>query len=492
MDRTVKQLDAYIRVSRVAGRHGESFISPDVQRERILAYASARGFSIAETFTDLDVSGGKLKRPELEKALVRIDRGESGGIVVAKLDRFARSLAGALHVIERIKSAGGVILSAEGDFDTSTPVGKMVAQIMLTLGEYELDRIRDNWSTAQERAVRRGVHVASRTPTGYRRRSDGRLEPDADSAPVIRELFQRRAAGEGWTALSEFLDDSKVSGPYDNVAWTPSATAKIIGNRVYLGEARSGRYVNREAHEPIVPRAEWEAAQSAPTGTTVGNGGALLAGIARCAGCRYVLKGDTMRGRNGGQLRIYRCRGKHAAGRCSSPATIMARLIDPFVEQSFLAAIGQNGPLAEASMATAELEAAELRLRDVELELRTYLATNLATVIGTDAFVAGAESRQQAVDEAQRNLHAAHERAELSGLITTSGSMIDAWPTLTTAEKRSLLAAGLDAAFVRAVRGSGRSASVTDRVALLWRGQAPGDLPGRGRRVPLAPFPWPD
>jgi hypothetical protein len=33
-------LDAYIRVSRVADRGGEGVISPDVQRERIEAWAS--------------------------------------------------------------------------------------------------------------------------------------------------------------------------------------------------------------------------------------------------------------------------------------------------------------------------------------------------------------------------------------------------------------------------------------------------------------------
>ena len=40
---SAQALDAYIRVSKVAGRGGEGFISPDVQRERIKARASWHG-----------------------------------------------------------------------------------------------------------------------------------------------------------------------------------------------------------------------------------------------------------------------------------------------------------------------------------------------------------------------------------------------------------------------------------------------------------------
>ena len=51
------ELDGYIRVSRVAGREGDSFISPRLQREQIAAYATARGFTIAKWHEDFDVSG---------------------------------------------------------------------------------------------------------------------------------------------------------------------------------------------------------------------------------------------------------------------------------------------------------------------------------------------------------------------------------------------------------------------------------------------------
>ena len=48
-----------------------------------------------------------LSRPNFDKALERVRRGETGGIVVAKLDRFSRAgVADALKLIESIEGAG--------------------------------------------------------------------------------------------------------------------------------------------------------------------------------------------------------------------------------------------------------------------------------------------------------------------------------------------------------------------------------------------------
>ncbi len=42
-----RTMDGYVRVSRRAGREGESFISPEVQRKKIAAWAEMNGVEIA-------------------------------------------------------------------------------------------------------------------------------------------------------------------------------------------------------------------------------------------------------------------------------------------------------------------------------------------------------------------------------------------------------------------------------------------------------------
>ena len=73
------QIDGYIRVSRIAGRSGESSISPDEQRRAIEAYSAAHKLEIVEWHTDLDQSGGTLDRPAFQAALDRCRRGERAG-----------------------------------------------------------------------------------------------------------------------------------------------------------------------------------------------------------------------------------------------------------------------------------------------------------------------------------------------------------------------------------------------------------------------------
>jgi DNA invertase Pin-like site-specific DNA recombinase len=489
------QLDGYIRVSRTAGREGESFISPRSQRDAIEAYAASKGWTIAAWHEDLDESGATLERPAFQAALKRCRSHETDGIIAAKLDRLSRSLAGISSLIDEAKRDGWHLVAVDFGLDVKTASGRLVADILGAVAAWELEQRRQGWNEARARAVARGEHIASRTPTGYRKREDGRLEPDPAAVPVIRELFRRRSRGEGWTALARLLDESKVRGPYGNEAWTPSAVAKMIRNRVYLGEARSGEHVNSEAHEPLLTHAEWEAAQmnGRTTSSPRSGDGLLLSGLVRCAGCRYLVKPDTMKGRDGSRLGLYRCRGRHAAGKCPAPATVMARVLEPHVEQTFLTALGPEGPLAEAVESTEAVEAALARVHGAERELDDYLGAGLVSVIGQERFRAGLELRQDALRGAQAELAEARQASAFSDALgLTSGNLPEAWPTLSIAEKRHLLTASIDAVFIRAVRGSGHAVPLEERTRILWRGEGPNDLPGRGRRVPLASFVWPD
>ena len=109
--------DGYIRLSRVAGRDCEAFISPDVQRKKIEAWADLHGVEVVAWWEELDQSGGKRDRPMVQQALARCEAGETGGIIVARLDRFARSAVDALESIKRLNEAGARLVSVEDNFE---------------------------------------------------------------------------------------------------------------------------------------------------------------------------------------------------------------------------------------------------------------------------------------------------------------------------------------------------------------------------------------
>ena len=95
------RVDGYVRVSKVAGRRGERFISPAAQRALIERWAKARGARVLEVFEELDQSGRRADRRLLERALQRVESGLSQGIVVAKVTRVGRSLRSGIAAIER-------------------------------------------------------------------------------------------------------------------------------------------------------------------------------------------------------------------------------------------------------------------------------------------------------------------------------------------------------------------------------------------------------
>lgn len=170
MTRRRRTADGYIRVSRRAGREGKSFISPEVQRKKIADWAKLHEVEIVRWWEEIDQSGAKLERPQFQEALARCERGETGGIVVARLDRFARSAIDALESIRRLNEAGARLVSVEDNFNGSTPMGRFAIGTLTLIAELELERIKENWASAVSSAVGRGVHISARCqPVSARR-----------------------------------------------------------------------------------------------------------------------------------------------------------------------------------------------------------------------------------------------------------------------------------------------------------------------------------
>jgi DNA invertase Pin-like site-specific DNA recombinase len=470
--------DGYIRVSRRGGREGESFISPDVQREKIANWAKANDVEIVQWWEEIDQSGAKLERPMFQDALARCERGETSGIVVAKLDRFARSAVDALESIRRLNAAEARLVSVEDGFDGSTPMGRFAIGILTMIAELELERIKESWSTAISRAVDRGIHISARPPTGYVRDKDKRLVPIEPAASAVTEVFRRRALGASWTELAQYLEDRRLETPLGNAHWSKVGVSGLVKNPVYLGQARSGIIVKEGAHEALVTRAEFDAAQSVTKSLLTPRDGslsakAMLGGLARCAGCGHTLKitGNTDKKRSQ-RYPIYYCTGRYASGPCPSRANVRSSLLDAYVEEQILRALGEeDGLLARAVDASQALEEAVRAVADAEHELDLFVTNpKLITLIGEARFLEGVAARQRALDDARATLAELRSQTTLADELA-EGDLLTAWPTLTIQEKRRLLHGLLDRVVVTRARGRGKNANpICERTQIVLRG----------------------
>jgi hypothetical protein len=367
-------------------------------------------------------------------------------------------------------------------------MGRFAIGILTLIAELELERIKESWSTAIREAVGRGVHISARPPTGYARDESGRLVVEERAATAVREVFRRRALGASWAELARYLDEEGVQPPTGNPHWSKVGVSGLLKNPVYLGQARSGKVVKENAHEALINRAEFGAAQPVTKSLLKQRDGsvasqAMLGGLVRCAGCGHTLKitGNSDR-KSGQRYPIYYCTGRYASGLCPERATVRASIVDAYVEEQVLQALQkEDGLIAQAVHASEAIEAANRAVVEAEHELDLFVTNpKLLTILGEQKFTNGLEVRQLALDEARQMLGELRRQSDLATELA-DGNLLRAWPTLTTQEKRQLLHGLLDRVVVTRARRRGRHANpIGDRTQIFLRGD-----------VPLSPAPVP-
>jgi site-specific DNA recombinase len=439
MTRKKLALDAYVRVSDRAGREGDSFQSPGLQREAIERYAAAHGHTIAAWHEDIDQSGAKMDRPAFGRMMARVETGQTQGVIVAKLDRFARSLTGALGALKKLERHGCELISVADNIDSSTPTGRLMRDLILRLAEWELERITEGWSNAQAGALARGAFIG-KAPLGLRKMDGGRLEIDP-CGPDMTEAY-RRAARDGLHAGAERLG-------------IPITDARrVFANRIYLGEMRYNGTVVRDACEPVTDLATWTAAQTEPR-FRAGNGEYPLSQYARCGSCGGPMVGQLQHS-HGKTYRRYRCSRINARtkGTCDHGASISAEALEALVRATLVEVLA-DGALKLCDGAGG-LEAVERVLRTAEGNLELYASdVELQETLGMAAFRAGALKRRGAVEEARKAYQDAAAKAQAAITLPAASELGDDKQMVRAVDA---LVAGID---VTAGRGN-------HRVSIRW------------------------
>ena len=144
---------AYVRAStQEEVRQG----SNERQKEAIRQYAQSRGYEL-QFFEDRTKSGKNTQRPDFESMLKSLDNAPKV-VIVAKIDRFARSLSDLLRMLEYLdqKDIGFVSVNDPG-IDTTTPNGRLLLQILGAFAEFERSMINSRTRAGREQAMNRGV-----------------------------------------------------------------------------------------------------------------------------------------------------------------------------------------------------------------------------------------------------------------------------------------------------------------------------------------------
>ena len=98
------------------------------------------GVSSDHIFMDHGLTGTSRARPGLDQALAAVRQGDT--LVVAKLDRLARSVPDARAIADQLSTKGVKLALGQTVYDPTDPMGKMFFNILATFAEFESDLIR--------------------------------------------------------------------------------------------------------------------------------------------------------------------------------------------------------------------------------------------------------------------------------------------------------------------------------------------------------------
>jgi DNA invertase Pin-like site-specific DNA recombinase len=143
--------------ARVSTNNGQD---PEMQLRELREYCQRRGWEISHEYVDVGISGGKEKRPELDKLLADAHRRHFDAVVVWRFDRFARSVSHLLRALETFRSLGIEFVSLSEQVDTSTPTGKMIFTVLGAVAELErsliVERVRAGLRNAKAKGRKLG------------------------------------------------------------------------------------------------------------------------------------------------------------------------------------------------------------------------------------------------------------------------------------------------------------------------------------------------
>jgi DNA invertase Pin-like site-specific DNA recombinase len=443
------KVDGYIRVSSVAGRGGESYITTTEQRRSIEAYAAAHGLEVVAWHQDENQSGGTLERPAFQAALERCRSGETGGIIAAKLDRLTRSTVGLGTLVEEAREGRWNLIAVDFGLDLFSSNGELVANVLGSVAQWERKRRGEEWLLSRRNALERGI-PNGRVPFGYRKRPDGRPEIVERRAAKVREAFSLRSLGEPFSRIAS------------RFRWSHSTTPQILRNEAYVGVARSGEFVNEHAYPPIVSREQFDAAQAGRTTQPVPPGETtrdrLLCGLARCVGCGRTLKVVRRARADGTYVVSYYC--KNAASEpCPERAFVHADELDSFLAGWFAGALKNVPRMVDVVAAGRELEAAQAEQVQAEAQLNAYVEN--ASALDAARFRRGLDAREARLERAQEQVR--HLSARLTRL-PAGGSLSELWREFGPLERRDVLTGFVD----RVEVGRGASADLAGNVRIVW------------------------
>jgi DNA invertase Pin-like site-specific DNA recombinase len=430
------------------------------QLEKCMALVKSRGWELVHApFTDNDVSASSgRKRPSYERAMTMICLGQADVIVVLAMDRLYRKVTELENIIPVMEQAGAKVVAVAGEYDLSTDTGRLVARILASVaqGEVETKARRQKDANAQ-RAAAGKRWGSSQRPFGWS--EDDYTVPVAHEADAIREAARFILAGGTVSGIMRTWNAKGLRpaqapfGPLVEKPWARQAITAVLTNPATAGMRRyRGQITARGGWQGIISEETFLAvnailgdpSRKPPKGVT-----SLLGGIAVCQ-CGNVCTHTHAQQGHG----VYRCQHSTRKPGTGPHVSIKSELADQWVTEAVAARMSQPDAVTMfAKDSNVDMQA----LRDEALTIRTNLdslAADMALgIISRSAMITATErgnGRLAEIDAAIATASREHVAAEL----ITAQDVRACWEALDLSRQRAIIRALLAVTLSPAGRGA--------------------------------------
>lgn len=212
-------------------------VSIETQIEYCRRYADTE----PEVFQDKGFSGKNTNRPAFHHLMEAVEAGKVKKIIVYRLDRFSRSITDFGQIWEILERHGVEFQSVTEQFDTSSPMGRAMLNIVLVFAQLEretiAERVRDNY----QHRFALGAWPGGPAPYGYsltkiiddegRRASS--LVPNENEA-VVKRIFESYAQeAASLRSIARSLNADDIPGPRRR-AWDNVTLSRILHSPLYV------------------------------------------------------------------------------------------------------------------------------------------------------------------------------------------------------------------------------------------------------------------
>lgn len=165
------------------------FNSCEAQEAKIRSFISSQeGMEVFKVYSDPGYSGGNLNRPALQEMFADIRQGKINLVISYKIDRLTRSPKDFYQLIELFDRHGVDFISVTERFDTSTPSGRLLRNIMLTFAQFERELASERTKDKMLQRAAKGMWNGGLAPFGYKAENK-KLIVDDKAAKIIKAIY---------------------------------------------------------------------------------------------------------------------------------------------------------------------------------------------------------------------------------------------------------------------------------------------------------------